>query len=117
MTKITSNYLKKTSPSLHNPEAGSSSESSPPEGTATQELKPAMRKNSAPIRLSIEKRALIPEDIHLVYGIKKTTLANLRSERSGPRYCRIDGNTVVYFPRDVEKWLKKNMVLPKKESE
>jgi hypothetical protein len=93
--------------------ASNPSGSGDPENSPTQEVKPAAQKTMAPVKLIFEKRALTPDEISLVYGIRKTTLTRLRAEGSGPRYCRIDGTMVAYFPRDVERWLKKNLVLPK----
>jgi hypothetical protein len=53
----------------------------------------------------MQKRALTPESVSEIYQIPKGTLANLRSQKRGPRYYKV-GRRVIYFVEDVERWLK-----------
>lgn len=113
MIKPNSDYFKKPSILSSKPITGKATDIGHPEVAPTQEMKSAGQKAVAPIQVIVSKRVLSPEDVALVYAVKKATLASLRAEESGPRYSRIDGNTVVYFPKDIEKWLKKRAVQPK----
>lgn len=58
----------------------------------------------------MQKRALTLEGVSEVYQIPKGTLANLRSQKRGPRYYKV-GRRVLYFVEDVERWLKAEPVL------
>lgn len=59
---------------------------------------------------NMQKRALTPEGVSEVYQIPKGTLANLRSQKRGPRYYKV-GRRVIYFIEDVERWLKAEPVM------
>lgn len=50
-------------------------------------------------KASYDKRALTPEGVSEVYQIPKGTLANLRSQKRGPRYYKV-GRRVLYFIED-----------------
>jgi len=58
----------------------------------------------------MQKRSLTPEGVSEIYQIPKGTLANLRSQKKGPRYYKV-GRRVIYFIDDVERWLKAVPVL------
>lgn len=55
---------------------------------------------------SIQKKALSAADVEAIYGIPTGTLANMRCQKRGPRFFKIGRKKVVYFPEDVEPWLR-----------
>jgi hypothetical protein len=55
------------------------------------------------------KRAGKPNEVSVIFGLDTGTLANLRSQKRGPRYYR-QGRGIFYFLEDVEKWLKSNPI-------
>jgi len=59
---------------------------------------------------SIQKKALNPPEVAARYGIPTGTLANMRSERRGPRFYKIGRKKILYFDEDVESWLRSNPV-------
>jgi hypothetical protein len=46
-------------------------------------------------------------EICMIYGLNPGTLANLRSQKKGPRYYK-QNRTVFYFLEDIETWLRQN---------
>ncbi|MCX5810156.1 MAG: DNA-binding protein [Proteobacteria bacterium] len=53
------------------------------------------------------KRTAKPGEISVIFGLDTGTLANMRSQKRGPRYYK-QGRGVFYFLEDVEAWLKQN---------
>lgn len=56
------------------------------------------------------KRCGTPQEICEIYGLDVGTLANLRTQRRGPKFFKV-GRRVFYFLSDVEAWLRRNPVL------
>jgi hypothetical protein len=59
--------------------------------------------------MSIVKKSATPEMICDLFSIPVGTLANMRSQRKGPRYFK-RGRRVTYFIEDVEAWLRSQPV-------
>ncbi len=55
--------------------------------------------------VQLAQKSATPEMISQVYSIPVGTLANLRSQRKGPRYFK-RGRRITYFIEDVEAWLR-----------
>lgn len=55
------------------------------------------------------KRAGTARDISEIYGLNPGTLANMRSQRTGPLFVK-RGRSVIYFLDDVESWLRSGSV-------
>lgn len=58
------------------------------------------------------KRGYSPQELCSVWGLNQGTLANLRSQRRGPRYYRV-GRKIIYFFEDIESWLRRDPVITK----
>ena len=56
------------------------------------------------------RKSITPEVASQIYGVNVGTLANLRSQRRGPKYYKV-GRRVVYKVEDFEKWLTSEPVL------
>lgn len=56
------------------------------------------------------KRSGTPQEINEIYGLDVGTLANLRSQKKGPKFFKV-GKRVYYFLTDVETWLRRCPVL------
>jgi len=59
----------------------------------------------------IVRKAITPRQASQAYGISEGTLANMRHQKTGPRYYKIGKRKVIYFIEDFETWLRKNPVL------
>jgi len=59
----------------------------------------------------LERQALTPRDVSIVYGISEGTLANYRCKRVGPKFYRLGGRKIVYFQNDLETWARREPVL------
>jgi len=57
-----------------------------------------------------ERRAATAQELNMLYGLDVGSLANLRSQRRGPKFFKV-GKRVYYFLVDVEAWLRRNPVL------
>ena len=58
----------------------------------------------------ISKRALTPREVSKIYGIAEGTLANMRAQRRGAKYFKIN-KKVLYRIEDIESFLFQNPVL------
>ena len=58
----------------------------------------------------MEARYLTPKKAAEVFGLSAKTLANLRSQRKGPRFVKLR-KKVLYPVDELERWLKENGVL------
>jgi hypothetical protein len=56
------------------------------------------------------RKAITPEVASQIYGVNVGTLANLRSQRRGPKFFKV-GRRVIYRVEDFEKWLTSSPVL------
>ncbi|HME42601.1 MAG TPA: hypothetical protein VKF36_05895 [Syntrophorhabdales bacterium] len=61
--------------------------------------------NIQKVNVAQRRIAAGPEVISDQYGIPVGTLANLRSQRRGPRFYK-RGRRVLYYIEDVERWLR-----------
>ena len=59
----------------------------------------------------IVRKAITPRQAAQAYGISEGTLANMRHQKTGPKYYKIGKRKVIYFIEDFESWLRKNPVL------
>lgn len=59
--------------------------------------------------MGIDKKALSVGLACAVYDLDPGTLANLRSQRRGPKFFKV-GRKIFYRPSDVEAWLFQNPV-------
>lgn len=59
----------------------------------------------------IIRKAMTPRQASQTYGISEGTLANMRHQKTGPKYYKIGKRKVIYFVEDFEAWLRKNPVL------
>jgi len=59
----------------------------------------------------LERQALTPRDVSILYGISEGTLANYRCKRIGPRFYRLGGRKIAYFQKDLDEWAKREPVL------
>ena len=57
-----------------------------------------------------KKKALSPKQVCEIYPTTTGTLANLRSQRRGPRYFK-NGREILYRPADLEVWFFRHPVL------
>lgn len=60
-------------------------------------------------RMKQKQISSTPQEISAVFGIPAGTLANLRSQKRGPKYYK-RGRRVIYFIQDIEQWLKSQPV-------
>jgi hypothetical protein len=51
------------------------------------------------------KKAAKPSEIAEIFGLDTGSLANMRSQKRGPKYYKL-GRAVFYFLDDVEAWLR-----------
>jgi hypothetical protein len=56
------------------------------------------------------KKALTASEVAEIYSLNEGTLANLRAQKRGPRFCK-SGRKVLYFAQDVETYLLSGAVL------
>jgi len=59
----------------------------------------------------IARKAITPRQASQAYGLSEGTLANMRHQKTGPKYYKIGKRKVIYFIDDFESWLRKNPVL------
>ena len=52
----------------------------------------------------IEKQALTPKDVSILFGLAEGTLANWRHKKIGPRFFKLGSHKVIYFKNDLEAW-------------
>lgn len=58
------------------------------------------------------KRALSPDDVEIIYGIPRGTLANLRSKRVGCVFWKV-GSKCYYRADEFERWFFSHKILTK----
>lgn len=58
----------------------------------------------------LPKKALSVSQACHVYDLDPGTMANLRSQKKGPRFYRV-GHKIYYRPEDLEQWLFRNPIL------
>lgn len=61
-------------------------------------------------RIEVMRKTVSPHQAAEIYGLSVGTLANLRSQKRGPKYFRC-GRKILYKIEDFEKWLLSNPVL------
>jgi len=59
--------------------------------------------------MSENSRVLLSKDAARLVGLSESTLAKLRLNGNGPKYCKL-GRRVVYRPEDLEAWLESHTV-------
>ena len=67
------------------------------------------------MRERIEKITATPSEIEKIFGIPKTSLANLRWSRRGPRFFKAGPRRVLYRVADVQEWIESRPILTKQD--
>jgi predicted DNA-binding transcriptional regulator AlpA len=67
------------------------------------------------MREKIEKITGTPSEIEKIFGIPRTSLANLRWSRRGPKFFKAGPRRVLYRLADVQAWIESHPVLTKEE--
>ena len=57
-----------------------------------------------------ERKMISPTEAAKIYGLNTGSLANLRSQRRGPKFYKV-GRKILYDTKDLETWLKRQPVL------
>jgi hypothetical protein len=61
----------------------------------------------------ISRKAVTAKEAALMYGFKEGTLANMRSQKVGPKFYKVGRKKVLYFTEDLDIWARANPVLTK----
>jgi len=70
--------------------------------------------NTAPAAKMLKqpaKKAMTPKQAAQIYGVSEAALANMRYQKTGPKYFKVGKRKVIYFIDDFEAWLRKRPVL------
>jgi len=57
------------------------------------------------------QKAMTPHQAAQIYGVSEAALANMRYQKTGPKYFKVGKRRVIYFVSDFEAWLRKQPVL------